>query len=135
MFGWVMPRIIAIVAAVVAVLTGCAPAPTFRGDELYAVHCAGCHGRFGEGDGPAAADRLAPLPDLRYLAERNGGTYPRERVIAMIDGRTVVAAHVEREMPIWGDAFRQMDGEASGAMATARIEALADFIGTMQQAK
>jgi mono/diheme cytochrome c family protein len=130
-----MSRSTAVVTFLTAALAGCTPAPTFRGDELYAVHCAGCHGRFGEGDGPAAADRLAPLPDLRYLATRNGGTYPRDGVIAVIDGRTVVAAHVEREMPIWGEAFRQIDGEPSGAMATARIEALADFIGTMQQAK
>jgi mono/diheme cytochrome c family protein len=130
-----MSRVVAIAVSLSAAVAGCAPAPTFRGDELYAVHCAGCHGRFGEGDGPAAADRTAPMPDLRYLAARNAGTYPRDRVIAIVDGRSVVVAHVEREMPIWGDAFRQLDGDASGATANARIEALADFIGTMQQAR
>ena len=130
-----MPRIVAVVTLLAAALAACAPAPTFRGDELYAVHCAGCHGRFGEGDGPAAADRTAPLPDLRYLAARNGGTYPRDGVIAIIDGRTVVAAHVEREMPIWGAEFRSQTagGSMPEAYTRGRILEMVYYLQSIQE--
>jgi mono/diheme cytochrome c family protein len=53
------------VAILVAVLL--LPAPVLgqgnsaKGKDLYTKHCAGCHGRAGKGDGPAAAV-LTPKP-------------------------------------------------------------------------
>jgi high-affinity iron transporter len=35
-----------------------------EGQGLYLVHCAGCHGTDGAGDGPRAARLLTPVPDL-----------------------------------------------------------------------
>lgn len=35
-----------------------------RGAEIYADLCAGCHGRYGRGDGPLAADLAVDVPDF-----------------------------------------------------------------------
>jgi mono/diheme cytochrome c family protein len=35
-----------------------------RGESVYRNLCASCHGRYGRGDGPAAADLAVPLPDF-----------------------------------------------------------------------
>ena len=44
------------------------------GRELYSANCANCHGRYADGEGPAARDMPGgSVPDLRYLAARNGG--------------------------------------------------------------
>ncbi|MCK0166124.1 cytochrome c [Jannaschia sp. S6380] len=48
-----------------------------RGAALFAQNCASCHG----------ADATGGLgPDLTGIAARNGGTFPRDRVMAQIDG-------------------------------------------------
>ena len=44
-------------------------------------------------------------PDLTLLQRKNNGTYPFDRVYAMIDGRVDVAAHGTPEMPIWGRRY------------------------------
>lgn len=41
-----------------------------RGEALYQAHCATCHGRTGEGNGPAAAGMSPPPADLRWLMSR-----------------------------------------------------------------
>lgn len=102
-----------------------------NGRALYVTNCASCHGNYGEGDGPAAVDMGAPLPDLRYLAKRNGGRFPAAAVTAIIDGRELVKAHGERRMPVWGDAFENLTD--SGTVTNARIEALTDYLATIQQ--
>src|SRR5262249_38103565 len=35
-----------------------------EGQGMYLVHCAGCHGADGAGDGPRTAQLLTPVPDL-----------------------------------------------------------------------
>jgi mono/diheme cytochrome c family protein len=35
-----------------------------RGEQVYNAVCWTCHGRYGRGDGPAAADVAVPLPDF-----------------------------------------------------------------------
>jgi putative copper export protein len=44
--------------------TGFTAAAIARGQELYAPHCASCHGAQGRGDGPAAAGMAVPPADL-----------------------------------------------------------------------
>ena len=48
------------------------------GADLYAQHCAGCHGPRGRGDGPAAKDLQPPPPDLTAFqvhAQPDGNLY------------------------------------------------------------
>src|SRR4030095_1174757 len=48
-----------------------------EGQGLYQVHCAGCHGTEGAGDGPDAGRLLAPVPDLRQARLLAAETEPR----------------------------------------------------------
>jgi mono/diheme cytochrome c family protein len=119
------------------VAAACSQPPTPSGSDLFAANCAACHGRYADGFGPAAADVSRPVPDLRYLAVRNGGVFPRARVTEAIDGRAIVDAHGDRQMPVWGDAFTKLD-EGSGsanARTDTKIQALVDYLATIQQSK
>ncbi len=68
------------------------------GARNYAVHCAGCHGADGRGDGVAKLLLDTEVPDLTGLTARNGGVFPLERVVFQIDGR---ARHADA-MPDFG---------------------------------
>lgn len=108
------------------------------GEAEYLNSCAACHGLEGRGDG-ALAPLLTKRPaDLTRLADRNGGSFPYERVVNVIDGREVVPSHGTREMPVWGRQFIDEDtrtyGQAGGEIVTAeRIRGLADYIKTLQR--
>ena len=111
------------------------PIPTFDGAQLYRSHCASCHGQAGAGDGPMAAQLRAAPTDLRGLSERNGGDFPRFAVSRLIDGRTVIAPHGSRDMPVWGARFRRADNDDHDPvkMAEARIDALVQHIASLQR--
>jgi mono/diheme cytochrome c family protein len=72
------------------------------GAQLYARYCSACHGETGKGDGPMKRVLTPQPPDLTRLAAKNGGTFPRRRVIWRIDGRDPILAH-GNEMPVYGD--------------------------------
>lgn len=72
-----------------------------RGRDLFADHCATCHGRNASGDGPMASVLSVRPPDLTALSSGNAGTFPLDRVIRRIDGTTEVLAH-GGPMPIYG---------------------------------
>ncbi len=92
------------------------------GELEFRNNCAVCHGPVGLGDGPMAAVLSTPPGPLTTLAERNGGRFPTERVIQIIDGRADVKAHGSRDMPIWGDRYsaEAQDIAAPGAQTLAR---------------
>ena len=100
------------------------------GATLYVNNCAACHGDQGEGDGPVGAALAVQVPNLRTLRERNGGSYPADAVAAYIDGRSGVAAHGERLMPVWGDDF-SVGGDSADEVAR-KIDALVAFVATLQ---
>lgn len=72
-----------------------------RGAELFASHCAACHGAAAEGGGPMAEVLAVVPPDLTSLAASEGGAFPMERVVRSIDGRTMVLSH-GGPMPLFG---------------------------------
>jgi mono/diheme cytochrome c family protein len=103
-----------------------------NGAQLYMNHCAACHGADGEGGGPVAAVMQITVPNLRTLAQRNGGTFPTDSVTAYIDGRDVKAAHGDRQMPIWGDVFRGPEQGTAERTVRERIAAVVDFVKGIQ---
>jgi mono/diheme cytochrome c family protein len=104
------------------------------GTESYEFYCASCHGRGGTGDGPVAAALRVRPADLTTLSERNGGDFPRERVMAYITGSgRRIEAHGESDMPIWGPAFKALDG--SDARAQVRITGIVAHIESLQSAE
>ena len=75
------------------------------GANNFAQYCVACHGKDAKGTGTLAAT-LKPKPaDLTTLAKSNGGTYPRDMVFQVIDGRKKVKGHGGGDMPQWGETF------------------------------
>lgn len=108
----------------------------YTGVELYQEHCASCHGEHAHGDGPVALSLRVAVPDLTRIAARQGGTFPVDRVRSVIDGRTPLAPHGTRNMPVWGWAFRASTTN-TGAQAEYRTQALigllVDYLRSIQQ--
>jgi len=125
-----MTRLLVPIALFLGATVASAAEPS--GDALFAKHCATCHGVGGEGDGPAATAMKVTMPNLRSLAKRSGGAFPRDAVVAYIDGREQVASHGDRLMPVWGDFLQRPEDKGLDAPVRMRIEALVDFIERLQ---
>jgi len=111
-----------------------APAATTSaasGQEMFMSYCATCHGKDAKGDGPAAdALKVAPA-DLTALAKTNNGKYPSMRVTTVLNGQANLAAHGNKEMPVWGPVFfRMSQGHESEVMQ--RIANLNHYIESLQ---
>jgi mono/diheme cytochrome c family protein len=103
------------------------------GAGLFRTYCAACHGTRAKGDGPVAANLRRPPADLTRLAQRNKGTFSREMVYQIIDGRDPVPNHGGGDMPVWGDAFSRVRENASAEDVKARIDALVAFLESIQE--
>lgn len=109
------------------------------GEHDFLMYCSNCHGDNGRGEGPKVFGLSKPPPDLTKLSARNGGSFPKERLNRIIDGREDIKDHSEREMPVWGQWFKMEAGEdlggAEGDEGTVqrRIGNLIDFLKTIQR--
>ena len=102
------------------------------GAQAFRTYCATCHGVSARGDGPLAAQLRRMPADLTKFTQRNGGVFPSERVTRIIDGRDVTS-HGDREMPVWGDAFRVSPGGLSAEAVKARIAAIVRYLQAIQE--
>jgi mono/diheme cytochrome c family protein len=106
------------------------------GQQDYEQYCADCHGV--KADGHGTSKMLSPEyppPDLRHLAEKNGGKFPYDRVVSIIDGREKIPSHARIEMPFWGVTMQEPGKEftpGSNARVKARIDAIAKYVETLQ---
>jgi mono/diheme cytochrome c family protein len=123
-------KLIATALTLVSLAAGAAHADV-PGPQLFARHCASCHGDDGEGGGPVAAVMVISVPSLRTLAQRNGGAFPADKVAAYIDGREQRTAHGTRSMPVWGTLLQDPDAP-NEQVVRERIAALVAFIETLQ---
>ena len=103
----------------------------------YEISCMPCHGVDGHGDGRLARSLKTAPADLTQIAKSNGGEFPFAKVAEIIDGRAIVAAHGQREMPIWGDRYRRaIEANEPPAVierrARAQVTALVRYIETIQ---
>jgi hypothetical protein len=85
------------------------------------------------GDGPLADDLRVRPPDLTLLGRRNG-SFDREKVRRIVDGRNPVDGHGGPDMPVWGDVFKQADEGYSDKKVAERIESLLDYLSSIQRA-
>ena len=102
---------------------------TPSGAELYARHCAVCHGNDLKGTGPAPYPFRSP-PDLTTLAQRNGGKFPDAYVSSVLRNGVVLPAHGPAEMPVWGDEFKIK--RLSEVQVKLRITRLTNYIQSLQ---
>lgn len=103
----------------------------------YEIACMPCHGLHGYGDGRQAGSLNVQPSDLTRIARSNGGKFPFDRVMAIIDGREQVAAHGRRAMPVWGNRYRVFvePGESRTVVerrAKRRIHALTRYVRSLQ---
>ena len=105
------------------------------GKEMYLKYCASCHGTQGRGDGPVSRDLKVKVFDLTLLRSKNKGTYPLDRVLSSIDGSRAVRAHGTRNMPVWGEVFRQEHEKEKYTELTSLLKAklIAEYVGTLQK--
>lgn len=101
------------------------------GEYFYRTLCASCHGESGRGDGTAAPTLRQPATDLTQLAVRAGGTFPRDQVTRIIDGRQPVTAHNTPDMPKWGQVMQRLEGDER--LAQQRIAALVKYLESIQR--
>jgi mono/diheme cytochrome c family protein len=103
------------------------------GSDVYRSYCAVCHGTSARGDGSLAGSLRTRPADLTRLAQRNGGTFPRDEVVRTVDGRRPVKGHGGGDMPVWGDAFRQSSDGGDEAAVAARISAVVEHLDLLQE--
>ena len=107
--------------------------PSVYGRDLFEFYCATCHGRDGRGQGPVAAALKTAPADLTGIAARNGGTFPRARIVALVtgDASDTTAAHGSKDMPVWGPVFQAL--EPGETMNRVRISNIVDHIESIQR--
>ena len=93
------------------------------GKAAYLSSCAACHGEDAKGNGVLSPVLKTPPADLTTLARRNDGVFPIAAVNEIIDGRTLIAAHGTREMPIWG----------FDVMVRNRVAEIIDYLNRIQR--
>jgi mono/diheme cytochrome c family protein len=106
------------------------------GRDTFLRHCASCHGAEGNGDGPLAASLTRPPADLTRIAERNDGRFDERAVMKVIDGRREVAAHGDRDMPVWGAVFEEegRDDPYPAYQSLLKSRLLVDYLKSIQAA-
>ena len=97
-----------VVAGILALSTQVGAQDAAVGSDLFAEHCAPCHGLDGNGKGPMAGVLLVRPTDLTTLSGENGGVFPTERVVRRIDGRDPLVSHGSA-MPVYGSFFEGED--------------------------
>jgi mono/diheme cytochrome c family protein len=105
---------------------------SLTGRDSFEFYCASCHGTSGTGNGPVASSLKKTPADVTSLARRNGGAFPRQRVVSLLKGEEpgLAAVHGSNEMPVWGPVFRFLD--PSDARVKLRIENVVSYIETLQ---
>ena len=105
------------------------------GRAVYLQYCASCHGKDGRGGGPVKPFLNVRPTDLTQLRKNNKGVFPMRRVMTSIDGSRIVRAHGDREMPVWGEVFKQEieDGKYEELTTLLKIKIIAEYIATLQR--
>lgn len=113
------------------------------GQIEYMNSCVACHGASGKGDGPVTDFLSGAVPtDLTVMQKNNGGVFPVIAVYDTIEGSMLPSAHGTRDMPIWGNRFRDRTAAPDGVTVfspseteryvNARILALIEYLASLQ---
>jgi len=106
------------------------------GEVLFQANCAACHGADARGAGEFGVELFNIPPDLTVLSANNGGTYPRDYVMGVIDGYHRDPAF-SRAMPEFGaegmgpTVIVEQDG--LGTPVPARLLALSEYLESIQE--
>jgi mono/diheme cytochrome c family protein len=115
--------------------TAWAESPQVRAGKVYYMrYCATCHGADGTGGGPMSSQLKKPAPNLTALSKDNGGKFPYNHVLGIIDGEIPYPAHGSSEMPAWGETFQSdVGGDVmQQAAIRGRLMLLTDYLRSIQ---
>ena len=116
-------------------LAACVEEP-IDGPTAYQENCAVCHGDGGKGDGPAARGLATAPPDLTMLAARNGGVFPTDDVMSIIDGLER-EPHFSNAMPEFGAGDLGetviVENEGLGTPVPFKLLVLTEYLESIQQ--
>ena len=107
------------------------------GAELYHSNCAACHGADAKGMGEFGEQLFTMPPDLTVLSADNGGVFPRDYVMGVIDGYhrdpRFSAAMPEFGAGDMGPTVIVEEADGSGTPVPARLLALATWLEGVQE--
>ena len=106
------------------------------GRAAFMQDCATCHGTDAKGTGPLMQSVGIVAPDLTQISARNGGVFPRQEVMAIIDGLNR-DPHFSQAMPEFGaeglgEAVIVEGPDGLGTPTPVRLIALADYLERIQ---
>ncbi len=111
------------------------------GKREFNTYCALCHGADGKGGGPFSGLVNKKVPDLTVLSKNNGGVFPFDSTFEIVSGARDMPGHGTREMPIWGDHYKEKAPQDLGpyfapadvsSYVRGKILALIGYISTLQ---
>lgn len=126
--------------AVLVGLAACAPTKAMRtdatrGQALFMDQCAACHGADAKGAGTASLGLGVAPPDLTGISRTNGGVFPRDRVMSIIDGY-YRREHFNDPMPVFGEQdlgpLVQVEENGISTPIPADLIALATYLESVQ---
>jgi mono/diheme cytochrome c family protein len=107
------------------------------GHQEFRHACAVCHGLGGTGESVMTTLNLLTVrpTDLTQLSKKHQGQFPFWQVYRIIDGREEVKGHGTRDMPIWGEVFRQphVGKRVDETSVIGRILALVYYLQSIQE--
>ncbi|MGA0540188.1 c-type cytochrome [Neotabrizicola sp. VNH66] len=107
------------------------------GAEDFTTYCAACHGAGGMGDGELAGGLTKKPANLTTLAARNGGTFPKTKVMAKIWGYTG-GKDSHAVMPQFGPLLESElvpydGGDGIQTPTPVRLVQIAEYLQTLQR--
>jgi mono/diheme cytochrome c family protein len=108
------------------------PIASLDGKDNFQEYCAVCHGKDARGNGPAAPALKTPPADLTTIAKRRKGQFPSTEISEIIEGSQGLAAHGNREMPMWGSVFRAIGTGEGDQTHLLRVRNLVKYLQSLQ---
>lgn len=107
------------------------------GRRLYVENCAMCHGPDLTGNGPAARGLNPPPKDLTLITARHDDSFPRAKVLSILDGYTRVDLP-GNNMPEFGELLKgdlvPVDtGDGRMTPTPRKLAALLEYLETIQK--
>lgn len=127
---------IAVLVGLGLLMSACVETPQgVDGRKEFNDKCAACHGIDAKGEGSFGQNLFVVPPDLTNLSIDNGGVFPRDEVMSIIDGLSR-DPHFSRAMPEFGlgdlgDVII-VEEDGVGTPVPEKLLALTDYLESIQ---
>ena len=129
-----MRRLMLVLAGLV--LTACEEEEITDGLTAYLENCASCHAADASGNGPLARELGVEAPDLTGISTRNGGVFPTNDVMSIIDGLNR-DPHFSGAMPEFGAGDMGdtviVEEDGIGTPVPIQLLVLTEYLQSIQQ--